>query len=435
MNTELSKSGLLFLFTLKITEPSFCPLFSLLDQQPQVIALLGKALCIRMFEPSKEAAFFALEDFLPRAGRDYAASRNTDSGPGYRKNVSQLSPWVRTRLLPEWTIIKHVLEHHSPSLAGKFIDEVCWRTYWKGWLQLRPKVWDDCLKELEMQFDEWAENEIYASAIAGQSGIECMDAWTCELIETGYLHNHSRMWYASIWIHTLKLPWTLGAAFFLTHLLDGDPASNTLSWRWVAGLHTPGKTYLARPENIRRYTNNRFAVDEPLAKTAFVPETPPLPDRRLLPELQTPPPKARLGLLVQEDDLSALTWIPEQFDIQAVAGLFPRNVYQAHKIADTVADFRHTCMTNVLLQDTPCFDSVDEIANWAEIEVLDAVIMAEIPVGLWNTPLRALKVALTKRKIDICFIRHWWDATLHPRANAGFFSFKKAIPEVLSKLA
>jgi deoxyribodipyrimidine photo-lyase len=64
-----------------------------------------------------------------------------------------------------------------------------------------------------------------------------------ELVETGYLHNHARMWFASIWIFTLRLPWELGADFFLRHLLDGDAASNTLSWRWVAGLHTKGKHY------------------------------------------------------------------------------------------------------------------------------------------------------------------------------------------------
>ena len=139
-----------------------------------------------MFEPCKKAALAKLEDFLPRAGREYAANRNTDTGPGYRRNVSQISPWVRTRLLPEWTIIKRVLEHHSPSSAGKFIDEVCWRTYWKGWLQLRPGVWDNYLDELNIQSGEWADKEIYASTIGSQSSIECMDAWTCELVETGY---------------------------------------------------------------------------------------------------------------------------------------------------------------------------------------------------------------------------------------------------------
>ncbi len=86
----------------------------------------------------------------------------------------------------------------------------------------------------------------------------------------GYLHNHARMWFASIWIFTLRLPWVLGADFFMRHLCDGDPASNTLSWRWVAGLHTRGKTYLARASNIATYTGGRFTPqDHDLA--AFAP--------------------------------------------------------------------------------------------------------------------------------------------------------------------
>ena len=104
-------------------------------------------------------------------------------------------------------------------------------------------------------------------ALAGQTGLDCFDAWVCELRETGYLHNHARMWFASIWIFTFELPWRLGADFFYRHLLDGDAASNTLSWRWVAGLHTRGKPYAARADNIRKFTGQRFNVrDEDLAK-------------------------------------------------------------------------------------------------------------------------------------------------------------------------
>jgi len=66
------------------------------------------------------------------------------------------------------------------------------------------------------------------------------------------------MWFASIWIFTLNLPWELGARFFMKHLLDGDAASNTLSWRWVAGIQTQGKNYLARESNIRKFTNQRY---------------------------------------------------------------------------------------------------------------------------------------------------------------------------------
>ena len=70
------------------------------------------------------------------------------------------------------------------------------------------------------------------------------------------------MWFASIWIHTLELQWELGADFFLKHLLDGDPASNTLSWRWVAGIHTKGKNYIARKSNIEKYSNIKMLDNE-----------------------------------------------------------------------------------------------------------------------------------------------------------------------------
>ena len=387
-----------------------------------------------MFKSTKEAAYCALEDFLPRAGRDYASSRNTDTGRGKRKNVSQLSPWVRTRLIPEWKIVEQVLEQHSKSAASKFIDEVCWRTYWKGWLQLRPTIWDDYLNELETQLNEWGENKLYVDTIGSHSGIDCLDAWTQELIETGYLHNHARMWYASIWIHTLQLPWTLGAAFFLTHLLDGDPASNTLSWRWVAGLHTPDKTYLAQPGNIRKYTNNHFEVNEPLAEKPLLLKGTPLPKSRKLDSLAEPSDNEKLGLLVQEDDIGAPDWICKEFEVHTVAGIFLKDSYMENNIADKVAAFRLACLKDALGENTNCLASIEATVIWAKSEQLDAVIMAEIPIGLWNKPILQLKAALKQCDIELYFTRHWWDATLHPHAKAGFFRFKKAIPEALTKL-
>ncbi len=95
-------------------------------------------------------------------------------------------------------------------------------------------------------------------ATEGRTG-DC--SFRCLGVRTGgdwlISHNHARMWLASIWIFTLRLDWQLGADFFLRHLIDGDAASNTLSWRWVAGLHTKGKHYLAREDNIARYTSGR----------------------------------------------------------------------------------------------------------------------------------------------------------------------------------
>ncbi|MBT8446195.1 MAG: hypothetical protein KJO38_03535, partial [Gammaproteobacteria bacterium] len=214
---------------------------------------------------SRAAALARLEAFVPSAGRAYAAQRNFDYGPERRGNVSTLSPYLRHRLLLEEEVVEAVLARHSRSAAEKFIQEVLWRSYWKGWLEQRPEFWPAYLDELDAALAALREddgfNAGYQAAVTGRTGIDCFDAWARELIGTGYLHNHARMWFASVWIFTLELPWQLGADFFIRHLLDGDPASNTLSWRWVAGLHTRGKHYVARADNIARYTQGRFRPD------------------------------------------------------------------------------------------------------------------------------------------------------------------------------
>ncbi len=205
--------------------------------------------------PPAPAALQRLQDFLPQAGRAYAARRNADL-PGH-PHVSRLSPYLRRRMVTEGEVLQATLARHGPDAAAKFIDEVFWRTYWKGWLEQRPAIWHRALAEDAAARAGSAARDI-AAAEAGRTGIDCFDHWVQELTTTGYLHNHARMWFASIWIFTLGLPWAAGAAFFLRHLLDGDPASNTLSWRWVAGAAHAGQDHLARADNIESFTGGRF---------------------------------------------------------------------------------------------------------------------------------------------------------------------------------
>lgn len=203
-----------------------------------------------------------MADFVPRAGGIYARGRNSDPGPDGRHAVSRLSPYLRHRLLHEHEVVSAALSAHSLEACEKFVQEVFWRSYFKGFLEHHPALWSTYCKERDAAYGEAAANAGLSTGLTeathGRTGIECFDAWAAELRATGYLHNHARMWFASIWIFTLRLPWQLGADFFMRHLIDGDPASNTLSWRWVAGLHTKGKHYLARAENIARFTEGRF---------------------------------------------------------------------------------------------------------------------------------------------------------------------------------
>ena len=259
-------------------------------------------------EASRSAAFSALQQFLPRAGAEYAAQRNFDYGPAKRDNVSGLSAFIRHRLIHEGELLDATLQRHSLDAASKFVEEIFWRAYFKGWLEHHPTVWQDYRSGVQAQVEALESNSDlgarYDRVIHASTGIDCFDAWVNELKSTGYLHNHARMWFASIWAYTLQLPWQLGADFFFRYLVDGDPASNILSWRWVCGLHTKGKTYLARVSNIATYTDGRFNPQGRLAHEARPLKESRIHATRSLPPAEVVPAGARFGLLVTEEDCS-----------------------------------------------------------------------------------------------------------------------------------
>ena len=210
------------------------------------------------FKSSRIEAIEELNQFIQNNLVEYSKLRNFDFGPQKRDNTSCLSPYITHGLINEVEIINKSLKKFSFVKNEKFIQEVLWRVYWKGWLELRPNVWTDYLEELKDIKKNFINNKDYLAAIEGKTNIECFNEWVNELKKFNYLHNHTRMWFASIWIFTLNLPWQLGAEFFMEHLFDGDAASNTLGWKWVAGIQTQGKNYLATEWNIKKFTNNRF---------------------------------------------------------------------------------------------------------------------------------------------------------------------------------
>ena len=212
-----------------------------------------------MFEPNRDFASKKLIDFIENKLVEYSKLRNFDYGPDKRTNISCLSPYITHGVLTEQEVMKLSLKKHSFIKIEKFIQEVLWRVYWKGWLELRPKVWTDYIIDLNKLKQKFKDNKDYLNAIKGKTNIECFNTWVNELKNHNYLHNHARMWFASIWIFTLGLPWQLGAEFFMKYLFDGDSASNTLGWRWVAGVQTKGKNYVASEWNIKKFTNNRFS--------------------------------------------------------------------------------------------------------------------------------------------------------------------------------
>ena len=375
---------------------------------------------------TRAAALSALNAFLPYAGRAYAAERNYDLGPEDRHNISCLSPYIRLRLLTEEEVIRAVLARHSFVDAEKFIQEVFWRTYWKGWLEMRPSIWRDWIADLAL-LDADAPN--VRTAIEGQTGIDCFDSWARELVDTGYLHNHARMWFASIWIFTLGLPWQLGAAFFLRHLLDGDPASNTLSWRWVAGLQTLGKSYLATPENIATFTKGRFHPD-PLAHGPG-PQPVPAPPPSALPDADASPAGPTLLLLTQED-LQAETLPLGKAEIVGITALPARDA----DIIDLVAGFRSSALEDGLQRAAAHFGAPiltgDTLAIAQKLGV-SQIVTAYAPIGPIADQLTALAQAGSAQGVTLHRVRRDWDTAAWPHATKGFFPFREKIPTLLPR--
>lgn len=389
------------------------------------------------FPPTRTAGLDRLARFTPRMGRTYAAGRNSDPGPGRRTAVSELSPYVRHRLVTEGELIRAAMDGHGAAGAEKFVQEVFWRTYWKGWLEMRPAIHDRYRAGLLAAMDAMGHDRPLArrveQACEGRSGIDGFDDWARELVETGYLHNHARMWFASIWIFTLRLPWELGADFFFRHLLDGDPASNTLSWRWVAGLQTRGKTYLARRDNIRDHTHGRFDP-QGLSGVAVALEEPVPPAPQPLRPLSAPDRRAVTGLLLHGDDAAGIG-LDLAADIQALAGLLindGRSVaaqdWTAAALGDGVAlagrarGLRGECVT------------AGEVAEWARQNGLTQIVTPEAPVGPVREALTALAPALLRAGVRLLPVRRAYDALCWPHATKGFFAFKEQIPGLLPQV-
>ncbi len=398
------------------------------------------------FEPTRAAGLARLAVFVPSAGRHYAANRNDDLGPDNRGNVSGLSPYIRHRLVHEGEVLAAVLARHAPATAEKFIQEVFWRTYFKGHLETRPAIWRNYRTALTQQIAGLSQKggirKAYEQAVAGQTGIDCFDAWVEELVEHGYLHNHTRMWFASIWIFTLRLPWELGADFMYRHLLDGDPASNTLSWRWVGGLHTKGKTYLARPDNIRSCTRGRFSPDG-LARTAPPLDEPPLPAARPIPVAASRFPPGRVGLLLTEEDLQAESLDVGDAEIAAVAGATAVADRSPLEGSERVRQFSESALADGMERASQAVGaaatrlaslSAVTLADWARANALATVVTAYAPVGPVADALAEFSPQLKAQGIALVQVRRDFDTLSWPHGTRGFFAMKEKIPELLHAL-
>jgi deoxyribodipyrimidine photo-lyase len=397
-------------------------------------------------QATRSTGWKRLEAFLPYA--QVYEERRSYVEPPLHRNVSGLSPWLQKRLVLEEEVVVVARARWGFQRVEKFIQETYWRTYWKDWLEQRPGAWERWREAVPRRRDELTAAVLadYEAAVQGKTDIACFNAWAREMCETGWLHNHARMWFASIWIFTLRLPWELGAAFFQEHLLDGDAASNTLSWRWVAGLHTPGKTYLARTENIARYSGSGYApAPGRLASEAFLIEDPPLAKVALAPRptgwretgVAEGPGAVRAGLWLHPEDLCAEVGGLADAPVKAIFAAWPRGFGARAGWSPAVEQWTRAALSDggeragrrfqCEVEGGEHEDLAESLAAWARAERLAAVLAHEPMTGPWRPEARAAEAALGRAGVSLLWIRRSRDDRLWPHATRGFFSYWEAV--------
>ncbi len=375
-----------------------------------------------IFEASRAKALNQLNNFVEKNLGEYSKLRNFDFGPEKRSNISCLSPYITHGIINEQEVIQKALSKFSFSKNEKFIQEVLWRTYWKGWLELRPNVWADYLVELNQIKNEFRDNKNYITAIEGKTKIDCFNEWVKELKENNYLHNHTRMWFASIWIFTLELPWQLGAEFFMQHLYDGDAASNTLGWRWVAGVQTQGKHYLASEWNIKKFTNNRFQ------NIKLNENAPPKVSEKsyqiIKHDFNNPQNIENKNLLIFENNLSFEITDFKENNFKKIYLVSNKNENRSIKLSEKLVKFKSHLIE----------DQEQRLKNQSiDCQIIDISELTNIEnyYGLYPTVGENLDF-LNSNNLKINFLYRNLDQLAWQYCNKGFFNFKNYIPKIVS---
>ena len=204
-------------------------------------------------EGGRAAAEAALDQIDPIA---YGHNRDYLNGA-----VTRLSPYIRHGILSLNEVRNHALQIGEGKAVEKFIQELGWRDFWQRIYVQRPDwIWAD-IEDYKTGFaaDDYAD--ALADDIAnGETDSAAINHFITELKTTGYLHNHARMYLAAYIVHWRRIKWQAGATFFLKHLLDGDPASNNLSFQWVASTFA-NKPYFFNLDNLQKFAGMQAPSD------------------------------------------------------------------------------------------------------------------------------------------------------------------------------
>ena len=360
------------------------------------------------------------KNFLSTKIKDYSSLRNYDYGPLEKNYVSKISPFVTHRVLLEYQLLKDIESKFKGNFVNKFIEEVYWRIYWKGVLENKPCIWENFITKKVENYDL---ND-YKMAVNGETNISYFNSWVKELKKYNYLHNHTRMWFASTWIFTLGLPWELGAKFFFKYLYDGDAASNLLSWRWVGGLQTKGKRYFFSPQNLKKFSNGRFSVKNISNQDILLED-----DFELIFSndiYQSNMQKSSTNLIMFENDLheNSLKNIISKYQNVFLIELDKK--HRRIEISDAVAQFKQNLRDEFLMK----FSNVEIISSLKLKDILKETSSVDLIYPFIGDNYDFIKRFQEDNKLTVKNLVRPEDLFAWKFAKRGFFKFKENIPAI-----
>ena len=178
----------------------------------------------------------------------YIRNRNFLDG-----DVTRLSPFISHGIISVSDLAHQARTGRSEKAIEQFLFQLAWREFFH-------RVWqyhgDNIFNDLTSAQPEAHHTRMPAAVVKGATGIHVLDREIRALKESGYIHNHSRLWLAAVVCNIARTRWQAGARWLYYHLLDGDLASNSLSWQWVAGSFSK-KRYLANQDNLNKYSRTK----------------------------------------------------------------------------------------------------------------------------------------------------------------------------------
>lgn len=186
----------------------------------------------------------------------YSSTRNYKNG-----NVTKLSPYISRGVISTRFIYEKLVKNGiNLKKCEKFIQELAWRDFWRSYAYHHPdQLWTDVEEyKTGFQAQEYQDN-LPEDVMSATTPTQIINIFIEQLTSTGYLHNHARMYLASYIIHFRRVKWQAGAKFFMSHLLDGDIASNNFSWQWIASTFA-GKPYIFNLENVHKYCHKSIDI-------------------------------------------------------------------------------------------------------------------------------------------------------------------------------